>query len=55
MKKEIIYDVMNGFIDLESVSEPLDILVQNEFCNGRECEKILNIHITFILAGTMES
>lgn len=41
MKKEMIYDIMNGFIDLESISEPIDIIVQNEFCNGRECEKIL--------------
>ena len=41
MRKEMIYDMMNGFIDLEKITEPLDMEVQNEFCNGRECEKIL--------------
>lgn len=41
MRKEMIYDMMNGFIDLEKINEPLDMKVQNEFCDGRECEKIL--------------
>lgn len=40
MRKEMIYDMMNGFVDLENITEPLDMVVQNEFSDGGECEKI---------------
>ncbi|MCI9126184.1 MAG: hypothetical protein HFG28_03170 [Eubacterium sp.] len=35
MRKEIVYDIMNSFIDLEKITEPLAIEKQNQFCNGR--------------------
>lgn len=40
MRKEMISDMMNGYIDLEKITEPLDMVVQNEFSDGGECEKI---------------
>ncbi len=38
MLKEIIYQIMNG--EIENIMLPEGIEVVDEFCEGRECEKL---------------
>lgn len=37
--KDLIYDLMNGSIDLNLCPFPVSKLVENEFENGKDCEK----------------
>lgn len=40
MQSELIYQVMNGDIDLNDISLPKEIQVTNEFDEGRACGKL---------------
>lgn len=40
MDKELIYDIMNGFIDLSRVETEVDMPIIDEFSEGMECAKI---------------
>lgn len=40
MQKEIIYQVMNGYVDLRMVSLPKNWTVVDEFSDGRECGRL---------------
>lgn len=40
MDKELIYDIMNGFIDLSRVETEIDMPIDDEFSEGTECAKI---------------
>ena len=42
MNKEIIYQIMNGYIDVSTESLPQEIMVQNEFADGKECGQLYN-------------
>ncbi|MBD5088011.1 MAG: hypothetical protein HDT30_04220 [Clostridiales bacterium] len=42
MNKEIIYQIMNGYIDISTESLPQEIMVQNEFADGKECDQLYN-------------
>lgn len=42
MNKEIIYQIMNGYIDVNTESLPQEIMVQNEFADGKECGQLYN-------------
>lgn len=40
MEKEMIYDLMNGFLDLSIVKVDMDMSIADEFEEGTECESI---------------
>ena len=40
MQKEIIYQVMNGYVDLRLVSLPKNLAVADEFSDGKECGRL---------------
>lgn len=42
MQKEIIYQIMNGDMDLDRISLVGDVDIENEFSENRECEQLYN-------------
>ena len=40
MQKELIYQIMNGDMDLEHISLVEDIGIEDEFSENRECEQL---------------
>lgn len=42
MDKEIIYQIMNGYIDSNVKEFTKEIVIEDEFANGKECEQLYN-------------
>ncbi|MDE7424798.1 MAG: hypothetical protein K2N51_14110 [Lachnospiraceae bacterium] len=42
MNKEIIYQIMNGYVNVSTESLSQEIMVQNEFADGKECDQLYN-------------
>lgn len=40
MEKELIYDIMNGFYDVNSVYVPKNVEIVDEFADGKECNRL---------------
>lgn len=42
MLKEIVYQIMNGDIDVKEFSLPWELMVEDEFDENKECGKLYN-------------
>lgn len=42
MKKELIYNMMNGFYDCDAICMPKNLVVVDEFSEGKECNRLLD-------------
>ena len=42
MEKELVYDLMNGYYNRESVVLPLHVDIEDEFEKGKKCDVLLD-------------
>lgn len=42
MEKELIYNMMNGFYDCDSICIPPNLVIIDEFSEGKECSRLLD-------------